>query len=126
MNKNESWSRNPDGETGGVPRRDALKAVAMWAASPLAAQTAGTAQSRPPQSVTAVENRREQPLDAGWRFLRGDASGADLPDFDDAPGRRPDLPRDLSVDDVPPRAAAAKGEGALWGTAVSPARLGPF
>ena len=73
-----------------------------------------------------MENRREQSFDDGWRFLRGDAPGAELPDFNDSAWRTIDLPHDFSVEDLPPRAADANGEGALWGTSVLPTRIGPF
>ena len=114
------------GETGVWHRRDALKAVAMWAAAPLAGQTGDRAQTAPARSGAAVENGREQSFDDGWRFLRGDAPGAEVPEFDDSQWRALDLPHDFSVEDLPPRAAEANGEGALWGTTVLPTRVGPF
>ena len=46
---------------------------------------------------------RERPLSANWRFLRGDAVGAELPQFDDVAWRRVDLPHDWSIEDLPPR-----------------------
>jgi beta-galactosidase len=109
-----------------LPRRDAMKAIAMLAAAPLAAQTGGVTQSAPGRSAASVANRREQSFDDGWRFLRGDAPGAELPDFNDSAWRTIDLPHDFSVEDLPPRAADANGEGALWGTSVLPTRIGPF
>ena len=124
--KKEELTQGLSREAGGLPRRDALKAVAMLAAAPLAGQMGGMAQSAPARSVAAVENRREQSFDDGWRFLRGDAPGAELPDFNDAQWRTLDLPHDFSVEDLPLRAADANGEGALWGTTVIPTRVGPF
>ena len=112
--------------TGGLDRRDALKAIAALAATPLAAQT-GAAPQRPVARREAIAaGTRGQPFDDGWRFLRGDAPGAELPAFDDASWRLLDLPHDFSVEDLPPRAADANGEGTLWGTTVMPARVGPF
>ena len=124
--KNEELTHGFSGKTGGLHRRDALKAVALLAAAPLAAQTGGTAQSAPARAAAAVGNRREQTFDDGWRFLRGDAPGAESPDFNDSAWRTLDLPHDFSVEDLPPRAADANGEGALWGTTVLPTRVGPF
>jgi beta-galactosidase len=46
---------------------------------------------------------REQSLNDDWRFLRGDAIGAEQPQFDDSPWRRVDLPHDWSIEDLPPR-----------------------
>ncbi len=116
------------GDAGEMPRRDALKAVAMLAAAPLAAQTGATAPSAPaPPPAAAIENsRREQRFDGAWRFLRGDAPGAERPEFNDAQWRTLDLPHDYSVEDLPPRAADANGEGNVWGTTVTPVRVGPF
>ena len=104
------------------PRRDALKAVALWAAAPLAGQMIGSAQS----ALAPGGNRREQSFDDGWRFLRGDSPGAERPDFNDSAWRALDLPHDFSVEDLPPRPNGANGEGALWGTSVLPIRVGPF
>ncbi len=109
-----------------LDRRDALKAIAALAATPLAAP-AGAAPQTPAARRAAVQSgTRGQPLDDGWRFLRGEAPGAELPAFDDASWRLLDLPHDFSVEDLPPRAADANGEGALWGTTVTPTRVGPF
>ncbi|MBF9236633.1 DUF4982 domain-containing protein [Hymenobacter sp. BT683] len=40
-------------------------------------------------------------LDAGWRFHRGGAQGAELPAFDDSAWRSVDLPHDWSIEDLP-------------------------
>ncbi|HVJ01371.1 MAG TPA: beta galactosidase jelly roll domain-containing protein, partial [Sphingomonas sp.] len=43
------------------------------------------AQTAPNTASTAVEtSRRTTPIDAGWRFLRGDPAGAAEPGFDDS------------------------------------------
>ena len=109
-----------------LPRRDAIKAIAMVAGMPLTGQVGGVTRSAPARSAAAVENRRRQSFDDGWRFLRGDAPGAELPGFDDASWRMIDLPHDFSVEDLPPRSPDANGEGAIWGTSVLPTRIGPF
>lgn len=111
----------------GWPRRDALKAIAMLAAAPLAAQAGPAAQTptgRPGAVIAA--GKRDQPFDEGWRFLRADAPGAELPEFNDASWRTLDVPHDFSVEDLPPRSTDTNGEGVLWGTSVLPARTGPF
>jgi beta-galactosidase len=117
-----------DGLSGnaGWARRDALKAIAMLAAAPLAAQAGGTAQIPAGRSGAVAAGKRDQLFDDGWRFLRGDAPGAERPEFNDAQWRALDLPHDFSVEDLPPRAADANGEGAVWGTTVLPTRIGPF
>jgi beta-galactosidase len=99
----------------------------MLAAAPIAAQ-AGDAEQTPTARAGAAiaAGRRDQTFDAGWRFHRGDAPGAERPEFNDSSWRTLDLPHDFSVEDLPPRAADANGEGALWGTTVTPTRVGPF
>ncbi len=49
--------------------------------------------------------RRRQPLMTGWKFLRGQADGAEKPAFDDSKWRRVDLPHDWSIEDLPAREA---------------------
>ena len=122
----EELTPTPVGSGGKLPRRDAMKAIAMLAAAPLAAPALGVTQAARERSAASVANRRMQNFDDAWRFLRGDAPGAELPDFDDSAWRTIDLPHDFSVEALPPRAAEANGEGALWGTSVLPTRIGPF
>jgi beta-galactosidase len=40
-------------------------------------------------------------FDAGWRFHRGGAQGAEVPGFDDSKWRSIDLPHDWSIEDLP-------------------------
>jgi len=49
-------------------------------------------------------NLREQSFDGDWRFLRGDAPGAENPAFDDSGWRKLDVPHDWSIEDLPPKA----------------------
>jgi beta-galactosidase len=124
--KNRAVTPGPAQPAGQLPRRDVLKAVALLAATPLAGQASIATQSPASRPAAAVAGRRDQPFDEGWRFLRGDAPGAESPSFNDTAWRTLDLPHDFSVEDLPPRAADANGEGTLWGTAVLPTRVGPF
>ncbi len=98
----------------GLPRRDALKAIALLAAVPIVDQKDGVAQRAPARSAASVDNRRNQSFDEGWRFLRDDAPGAELPDFHDSAWRTLDLPHDFRVEDLPPRPAHANREGAWF------------
>src|SRR5712691_2137242 len=50
-----------------------------------------SAQSAPYVRVTSS-------FDSEWRFLRGDAPGAEKPDFDDSAWRKLDLPHDWSIE----------------------------
>jgi beta-galactosidase len=40
-------------------------------------------------------------FDADWRFHRGGAQGAEIPEFDDSKWRNVDLPHDWSIEDLP-------------------------
>ena len=51
------------------------------------------AQVRTPQGIRIITS-----FDTGWRFLKGDASGAEKPDFDDAAWRKLDVPHDWSIE----------------------------
>ncbi|WP_298731589.1 glycoside hydrolase family 2 TIM barrel-domain containing protein [uncultured Chitinophaga sp.] len=51
--------------------------------------------------AAAQDTTREQLFDAGWRFHRGGALGADKPAFNDAQWRQVDLPHDWSIEDLP-------------------------
>ena len=47
------------------------------------------------------ENPRTTSFDMGWRFLKGNPSGAENPVFDDSKWRSIDLPHDWSIEDLP-------------------------
>jgi beta-galactosidase len=51
-----------------------------------------------PHAATPAQGRVTAPFDADWRFLKGDAAGAERPDFDDAAWRRLDVPHDWSIE----------------------------
>jgi beta-galactosidase len=87
----------------------------------------------------AVETKKgvaaEWPLDAqgtgrmlsfndDWRFHRGDATGAEAADYDDAQWRTLDVPHDWSIEDLPE--ATEQGKGAIWTEGTNPVRTGPF
>jgi beta-galactosidase len=58
--------------------------------------------------------------------LRGDAAGAERPEFDDASWRTVDLPHDWSVEELPAARQESDGSAALWTTEGLPTRVGPF
>jgi beta-galactosidase len=61
--------------------------------------------------------RREQLFDEDWLFQRGDVSGAERPDFDDAGWRKLDLPHDWTIEDLPGNLQEPEGwmaPVALW------------
>ncbi len=51
-------------------------------------------------AVTAVRisSERRQSFDDGWRFFKGDAPGAERPDFDDSKWRQLSLPHDWAIE----------------------------
>ncbi len=66
--------------------------AALTGSGALWAQSSGMIPSDPSGS------RRRVLFDAGWRFHRGDAKGAQKPGFDDSKWRAPDLPHDFMLE----------------------------
>jgi len=58
---------------------------------------------------------RERRFDSDWRFLRGDAPGAENPAFRDSDWRVVDLPHDWSIEDLPPQTNAVPELPAVTG-----------
>jgi beta-galactosidase len=114
---------------GGLSRRRALQ---------LGAATAGLLAldlDQPAAAGTRHESARQRSFDQGWRFLRGDVSGAEVPSFDDGSWRALDLPHDWSIEDLPGAGAADGGvtsDPSLLVLQVPPAEpvppplIGPF
>ncbi len=120
--------RRPDREKGTLPRRDALKSILTgFAAAPIMTgevlRKAERASMAPGPSGAA--NERHRLFDSGWRFHRGDVTGAESAEFDDGAWRQLDLPHDWSVEDLPP-SPEENGQGAVWGGIDAPLRIGPF
>ncbi len=91
-------SEQSDRDSGGVSRRRALQIGAVAAGSltlGLDRVAAAVTDSLP------VGPARERSFDEGWRFFRGDVSGAQAPSFDDTAWRALDLPHDWSIEDLP-------------------------
>src|SRR5512136_2772413 len=105
MRSNDSMLNGGTIERAEFGRRDALKAIAALAGAPLYSQAGRVGGAAAGQIAAVVENKRGQPFDDSWRFLRGDAQGAERPAFDDRSWRLLDLPHDFSVEDLPPRAS---------------------
>jgi len=60
--------------------------------------------------------QRERSLDSQWLFVRHDAPGADLPEFDDGAWRTVDLPHDWSLEDLAPSGQSAPVVSVVEGT----------
>ena len=58
-------------------------------------------------------------FDPDWRFLKGDAPGAELAAFDDAAWRKLDVPHDWSIEGPFDEKAPARGAGAFLPTGVA-------
>src|SRR5215469_3669118 len=63
-------------------------------------------------SFSAIAGRTV-PFDKDWRFLRGDAAGAERPDFDDSAWRKLDVPHDWSIEGPFDQTNPAGGAGAF-------------
>jgi beta-galactosidase len=87
-----------------------------------AARSKASAPKIQATGVVAV-SPREQPFDSGWLFYRGDATGAEKPEFADASWRTLDLPHDWSIEDLPARPGTAGKNAPGTGT---PIQTGPF
>ncbi|MBA2809484.1 glycoside hydrolase family 2 protein [Streptomyces sp. KM273126] len=88
------------GPSGGVTRRQALQLGAVGVGS-LALDAGPAAAVAGTESPPAGGPPRERSFDEGWRFFRGEATGAQDPEFDDREWRSLDLPHDWSVEDLP-------------------------
>lgn len=114
-----------------INRRQALLSLSGIAAAPLFADQKPNGQqntsttARDSESETGTIFKRDQPFDLDWRFFRGEAPGAENPDFDDSQWRELDLPHDWSIEDLTP-VAEASGEGTVWVGGNAPTRIGPF
>jgi len=62
--------------------------------------------------------RMRETFDFGWRFTRGDASGAEMPDFADAGWRDVDLPHDWSIEGPYDENAPSSGPGGYLPTGI--------
>jgi beta-galactosidase len=67
----------------------------------------------------AVLLQRDRPFDSDWRFLRADAPGAEVPEFDDSTWRKLDVPHDWSIEDLPAADTSVSEQSATN-------RVGPF
>ena len=71
-----------------------------------------------PAQSTPESPRQRLSMDYGWTFTRGDAPGADRPEYDDSGWRRLDLPHDWSIEGPYDSAAATTGRGGYLPTGI--------
>ena len=72
-------------------------------------------QASTASSAASAEPKRETNFDREWRFLKGDAPGAENAAFNDSAWRTLDLPHDWSLEDLP-RTAGNRPPAALPAT----------
>jgi beta-galactosidase len=89
-------TRKSEGSGSWMTRRDVLAQAAMGAVAASVSPYLAGAQGLPAQGKTAPRSRDS--FDFGWKFLQGDAAGAQLPNFADAGWRDVDLPHDWSIE----------------------------
>jgi beta-galactosidase len=99
-----------------MTRRDVLAQAAMGAVAASVSPYLAGAQGLPAQGKTAPRSRDS--FDFGWKFLQGDAAGAQLPGFADAGWRDVDLPHDWSIEGPVDQNAPSSGSGAYLPTGV--------
>lgn len=72
-------------------------------------------------SAASEDGRRDgfavadRPFDSDWRFLRGDAAGAQVAAFEDSTWRTLDVPHDWSIEDLPPMEESVPAFDAVTG-----------
>ncbi len=114
-----------------LTRREALQGIAGITAASLLplhseAKTGSKNISPWPSGAEFVAIMKDHLIafNDGWRFHRGDASGAEGAGFDDSAWRTLDVPHDWSIEDLP--SVAEEGHDAIWSDGTNPLRVGPF
>jgi beta-galactosidase len=77
----------------------------------LALMPAGAPAAKPGLAAAPGTARITMSLDAGWRFLKDDASGAEAPSFDDTKWRSLNVPHDWSIEGPFSAANPTRGAG---------------
>jgi beta-galactosidase len=109
--------KNENGTTDSLTRRSLL-GQAVGAAGILSAlEAAGQANAQAPAGGGRGPRVRDS-FDFGWKFFKGDAPGAQQPDFADASWKDVDLPHDFSIEGPFSENAPAKGQGGFLPTGV--------
>ncbi len=69
-------------------------------------------------SACAAEVRAVQDFNDGWSFLKADASGAEVPEFDDSGWRKVSVPHDWAIEGVPEKDAPEGQGGGYFRTGI--------
>jgi beta-galactosidase len=102
-------------ESGRWTRREVLAQGALGVAAVAVSPWVGRAQVMVAQSD---QMRSRESFDSGWKFLKGDAAGAQLPGFADVGWRGIDLPHDWSIEGPVDENAPSGGNGAYLPTGI--------
>jgi beta-galactosidase len=110
-------------------RREALQgivgtAIAAMAPASAAAQHAKKTVATPWPADALAGSGQPQAFNDEWWFHRGDAPGAESPDFSGAGWRLLDVPHDWSIEDL--FLAPSENTDAIWTSGTNPVRTGPF
>jgi beta-galactosidase len=110
--------KNANGTMDSLTRRSLL-GQAVGAAGILSAlEATGQANAQTAPAGGGRGPRVRDSFDFGWKFLKGDAPGAQQPDFADANWKDVDLPHDFSIEGPFSENAPAKGQGGFLPTGV--------
>jgi len=90
--------KDEDGTTGSLSRRSLLGQAVAAAGMLSAVESTGHANAQAPPIGDSRAVRVRESFDFAWKFLKGDAQGAQQPGFTDAGWRSLDLPHDWSVE----------------------------
>ena len=99
-----------------MTRRDVLAQAALGAVAASVSPYLGQAMAVLPQAEAAPRTRDS--FDFGWKFFKGDAPGAHLPNFADAAWRDVDLPHDWSIEGQFNESEPSSGNGAYLPTGI--------
>ena len=78
----------------------------------------GTADAQAPPSSESIAPRIRDSFDFGWKFLKGDAPGAQQPDSSDSSWRSLDLPHDWSTEGPYDEKEPTGGQGGYLPTGI--------
>jgi beta-galactosidase len=99
-----------------MTRRDVLAQAALGAVAASLSPYVGRAQGLLAKDGAAA--RLRESFDFGWKFLKGDAAGAQMPGFADAGWRDVDLPHDWSIEGPFGESEPSAGTGAYLPTGI--------
>jgi len=101
-----------------ISRRSLLKQAAGSMAFLSVLKSSNPVYGQIPDSTSDIPPRMRESFDFGWKFIRGDASGAQNPAFDDSSWRSIDLPHDWSIEEPVGEKEPSGGAGGYFPTGI--------